>query len=65
MKVADEQYIHTTIHDFKTHISKYIRLLEREHYRAVILYRRNQKVGIFIPYEVRMREAQAELEPYS
>ena len=65
MKIADEQYIHATIHEFKSNISKYIRLLEKEHYRAVILYRRDEKVGIFIPYEARLREAETGVEPYS
>ena len=65
MKIADEQYIHATIHEFKSNISKYIRLLEKEHYRAVILYRRDEKVGIFIPYEARMREQESGMEPYS
>lgn len=65
MKHNDGQYLHTTIHDFKTNLSRYIRELEREHYRAVMLYRRNEKVGIFIPYEARMREEKSGIGVYS
>lgn len=65
MKITDSEYLHTTIHDFKTHISKYISQLEREHYRAVVVYRRNKKVGVFIPYEPRKREVESGLDPYS
>ena len=56
MKITDDQYIHTTIHDFKTHFSRYLAQLECEHYRAIVVYRRNQKVGVFVPYEPRARE---------
>ncbi len=60
-----EKYITTTIHDFKTNLSKYIRMLEAEHYRAVVVKRRYKIVGIFIPYEARKREEESGIEPYS
>ena len=60
-----DNYIIATIHDFKTHISKYIKMLEKEHYRAVIVKRRYETVGIFIPYEPRKREEEHGIEPYS
>lgn len=65
MKWIQDKYLHTTIHDFKTHFSDYLRQMEAEHIRAVIVYRRNKKAGIFIPYEARMREAKSGMEPYS
>jgi hypothetical protein len=65
MKFTDGKYLHTTIHDFKTHFSSYLSQLEREHYRAVVVYRRNKKVGMFVPYEPRVRELNSGMEPYS
>ena len=63
MSQADDEYIHATIHDFKTHFSRYLRMLEREEYRAVMVYRREKRVGIFIPYEVRIREVEGQVRP--
>lgn len=55
MKIIEEEYIYTTIHEFKANISKYIRILERKEYKAVVVYRRNKRVGMFIPLEHRAR----------
>lgn len=60
-----DKYLHTTLHDFKTHISNYLRQMEAEHIRAVIVYRRYKKAGIFIPYEPRLREEKSGMKPYS
>lgn len=46
-------YIHTTIHDFKTHISRYIRLLEAGEYRGVLLRRGKTIIGYFLTHEGR------------
>ena len=44
-------YIHTTIHDFKTHLSRYLRLLEAGDYRGVMLWRGKRIVGYFLTDE--------------
>lgn len=45
-------YIYTSIHDFKTHMSRYIQLLEGGHYRGLMLKRGQKKVvGFFLSVE--------------
>jgi|GEM_PF-5047167 len=44
----DGVYIFASIHDFKTNISKYIRVLERRQRKAVIVKRYNKVVGVFL-----------------
>ena len=39
-----------TIHDFKMHLSKYIRLLDSGEYKSVRVRRYNEDVGIFMTY---------------
>jgi hypothetical protein len=41
-------HIIANIHDFKSNISKYIRLLERGAYKAVIVRRYGKTVGAFV-----------------
>ena len=41
-------YIYANIHDFKSNISKYIRLLEQGAYQAVYIKRHSKVVGAFI-----------------
>lgn len=41
--------IYTTTHDFKTHFSEYVRLLEGDPDAAIIVQRYNKTIGIFIP----------------
>ncbi len=43
-----DNYIYATIHDFKSNIARYIRKLEREEHRAVIVKRYNKPVGFFM-----------------
>lgn len=44
-------YIYTTMHEFKSNIAKYVRILENPEYRGVIVKRYNKPVGVFIPME--------------
>ncbi len=46
-----KNFIHTTIHDFKTNISRYIRLTEEGQYDGVIIKRYSKPVGLFVPLE--------------
>ena len=39
--------IFTTVHDFKTHLSQYMRLLEEGEYKGVIVKRRGEVVGYY------------------
>jgi hypothetical protein len=41
------EYRHASIHDFKTHISRYISDLEQGLYKGVVVRRRAKPVGIF------------------
>ncbi len=51
-------YIYATIHDFKSNIAKYIRLLEQEAYDAVLIKRYDKPVAFVLPYEKKVREHQ-------
>ena len=48
-------YFETTVHDFKTHISRYMRWLEEGTYRAVILKRRKKTVAMLMPVSADLR----------
>ena len=48
MPIYTDGQIIATIHDFKTNISKYIRMLQKGDYRAVVVRRYNETVGVFI-----------------
>ncbi len=43
-----EEYKYTTVHDFKTHFSRYAREVEQGRYRAVVVKRGRHPVGMFI-----------------
>lgn len=43
--------IYTGIHDFKTNISKYIRLLDSGAYESLVLTSRGRKVGMFVSFK--------------
>ncbi len=49
-KTMSNPYLKANIHEFKTHISKYIRLLELNIAKAVIVQRAGKPVGLFMPY---------------
>lgn len=42
-------YIHVTTHDFKTNLSRYLRMLERGDCRAIIVQRHATPVGMLVP----------------
>lgn len=48
MAIYTNEHIVATIHDFKSNISRYIRLLEQGKYRAVIVRRYDRTIGVFI-----------------
>ena len=50
------EHLETTIHDFKTNISRYIRKLERGEYRAIVVKRYRRTVGIFMTVKRRDKE---------
>ncbi len=68
MPIYSDKHIIASIHDFKTNISKYIRMLERGDYRAVQVCRYNDVVGVFIThnsqklFEAREKERQEALK---
>lgn len=43
--------IYTGIHDFKTNISQYIRLLDSGDYESLVLTSRGRKVGMFVTFK--------------
>ena len=45
--MASGGYICATVHQFKSNISKYMRMLDAGHYAAVKIYRYDTLVGIF------------------
>ena len=44
------QYEEATIHNFKTHISHHLRMMESGLYKAVIVKRGKKPVGLFMLY---------------
>jgi antitoxin (DNA-binding transcriptional repressor) of toxin-antitoxin stability system len=50
-----KNYQTTTIHRFKTNMSRHIRELENGLYDAVIVCRHNEQVGLFMPFK-RLRD---------
>ncbi len=46
--VYKDNLIFTTVHDFKTHLSRYMRLLEEGEYKSVIVKRRGEVVGCYV-----------------
>ena len=56
------EHLETTIHDFKTNITRYIRQLERGEYRAVVVKRYRRTVGIFMT--VNQAQPDAAEEPF-
>ncbi|MCB9990950.1 MAG: hypothetical protein H6867_06175 [Rhodospirillales bacterium] len=43
-----QEYVETTMHEFKTHISRYVRMMEAGLYKAVIVKRGTKPVGVFM-----------------
>lgn len=64
MKYENGAFIYTTIHEFKSNISAYIRLLEQDVKRGVVIMRRNEEVALFQAIKPRASEAKSGLEPY-
>ena len=62
MKYENGAFIYTTIHEFKSNISAYIRLLERDVKRGVVIMRRNEEVALFQALKPRLREMQQDTE---
>ena len=50
MPIYTEDTIVTNIYDFKTHFSKYVRLLNNGEYKSVRVRKYNQDIGIFVTY---------------
>ena len=48
MPVYTDEHILTSMHDFKTNMSKYTRMLERGDYKAVQVHRYNELIGVFL-----------------
>lgn len=46
-----EDYIEVNIHEFKTHLSRHIRLMEAGVYKKVVIKRRNVPLGAFILFD--------------
>ena len=44
-----EKFIETTMHDFKSNIAKYIRILDQGRFEGVVVKRYNEPVGLFVP----------------
>lgn len=60
MNANDEMnYIKTTTHDFKTHFSEYVRLLQENPDSALIIYKYKKPLGFFMPIS---KELEKELE---
>ncbi len=53
MPFYGKEYIHTTIHDFKGNIAKYIRVLHSGRYQGVIVKRYSKPVGLFVALDQR------------
>ncbi len=51
MPFYGKDYIHTSIHDFKSNIAKYIRVIHSGRYKGIIVKRYNEPVGLFVPLE--------------
>ena len=61
-----EKTIRTGIHDFKTNIAKYIRLLDSGKYEQLILTARGRAIGGFYTFEgANVRREQARLKELS
>lgn len=49
-KTYYHEYAQATMHEFKTHIARYLRMMEAGLVKAVIVKRGKTPVGLFIPY---------------
>jgi len=64
--IYTEKTIRTGIHDFKTNISKYIRILDEGDYEQVILTSRGKPIGGFATYQgARVRAERAKMSELS
>lgn len=52
-----QNFIDTTMHDFKTNFSAYVRLLEEDPRAAIIVHRYNKPVGLFLPMSAETSDA--------
>ena len=48
MPIYTDEHILASVHDFKTNMSKYTRMLERGDYKAVKIHRYNALIGVFL-----------------
>lgn len=48
--IKDTAYLECTIHDLKTNISRYLRLLESGQYRGLVIRRYNKPVALMVPF---------------
>ncbi len=63
IKGCDGKSIFCGMHDFKTNIARYIRMLDRNEYDNVVLHARNKPIGIFVSFEGnRIRREKAALD---
>lgn len=46
-----QDYIHVNVHDFKTNLSHYVRMMEAGLYRKIVVKRRNKPIGAFILFD--------------
>ena len=44
-----DQYYHTTIHDFKTHFSRYLRLMHNGTYDGVVVKQYKKPMALIVP----------------
>lgn len=47
----ERPFIHASMHDFKTNISRYVAALEAGHYQGIILKRRKKPLGVFALFD--------------
>lgn len=52
----DGEFMCATIHEFKNNISRFITILEKEHYSGILIYRRNKRVALLQALEPKLRE---------
>jgi len=54
-----DDYIHASIYEFKTHLSRYIRELESGEYKAVAVKRHGKMIGMFLLSDYLLQKAEA------
>ncbi len=48
MLIDKDGYLHTSMHELKTNLARYVRMLESGEARAIVLCRRKKPVGLFV-----------------